>query len=186
VAKSPATKDNQAEFRAFQQVHSALLPLSPEQRGRLIASVTTLLATTETPLPAATASSPDARAWSTPTRSGRPMSLVELMKEKAPATRAGKITLFAYHREKNEGKPRFARGDLSGYFRLAHEPPPGNYDRDFIAAVKKGWLQEDGSESYITSKGIDEVESGFPNERKRVVKKKAAKPKAKVRKKPAR
>jgi hypothetical protein len=83
------------------------------------------------------------------------MSLVEMLKEKAPATSAGKITLFAYHREKNEGKPRFSRADLQGYFATAHENPPANYDRDFIAAVKKGWIHEDGPESYITSKGIN-------------------------------
>jgi len=186
VPNRPLAKDNQAEFKAFEQVHGALLPLTAEQRGRLIAAVTTLLATSETPLPVSAPSSPDPRTWSSSARSGRPMSLVELLKEKAPATRAGKITLFAYHREKNEGKPRFGRGDLSGYFRVAHEPPPGNYDRDFIGAVKKGWLHEDGSESYITSKGIDEVEAGFPNERKHDAKKKTTKPKGKVRKKATR
>jgi len=32
--------------------------------------------------------------------------------------------------------------------------------------VKKGWIHSDGADSYITSKGIEEVESGFPDERK--------------------
>jgi hypothetical protein len=49
---------------------------------------------------------------------------------------------------------------------MAKEKPPRNYDRDFVEAVKKGWIHEDGAESYITSKGIEAVESGFAGERK--------------------
>lgn len=178
MARGPASRDNQAEFKAFEQVHTALLPLTAEQRGRLIAAVTTLLATSEG-IPSALGTPTDPRSWTTPTRAGRPLSLVELLKEKSPTTSAGKITLFAYHREKNEGKPRFSRGDLKNYFAAAHEQPPANYDRDFIAAVKKGWIHEDGGESYVTSKGIDEVEAGFANELKRGTKprKKATKKK---------
>lgn len=156
--------DKDAEFTAFEQVHRALLPLTAEQRGRVLASVTTLLATTDTPSPVPSGGT-DTRSWA-PMRSSRPLSLVELLKEKAPVTNPGKITLFAYHREKNEGKPRFGRDDLEAYFAVAHEQPPTHYGRDFVAAVKKGWIHEAGSESYITSKGIEEVEAGFPNERK--------------------
>lgn len=180
-AKRSTAKGSKSEFDAFEKVHSALLPLTAEQRGRLIAAVTTLLATSED-IPTAAASSSDVRLWApAPARSIRPLSVVELLNDKTPETIPGKIALFAYHREKNEGKPRFARRDLVGYFARAHESPPANYDRDFIAAVKKGWIHEDGSESYITSKGITEVESGFPNERKHDTKKKAKKKPAKRR-----
>lgn len=91
----------------------------------------------------------------------RPLSIVELMKDKNPATNTQKIALFAYYRERVEGLPRFSREDLKGYFAVAKEPPPGNYDRDFTAAVKQGWIHEDGSESYVTSRGLETVEAGF-------------------------
>jgi hypothetical protein len=89
------------------------------------------------------------------------LSPVELIQEKNPATNSQKIALFAYYREKYEGLSRFSRGDLKTYFSKAKESPPGNYDRDFNNAVKVGWIHEDGSESYLTSKGLEAVEAGF-------------------------
>ena len=114
------------------------------------------------------------------TQTSRPLSLVEVKTEKAPKTGQHMIVLFAYHREKHEDKPRFSRDDLEGYFAKARENPPKNYDRDFNEVVKKGWIHEDGDESYITSRGIELVESGFPTGRKgnakrpRVIAKKGA------------
>ena len=93
------------------------------------------------------------------------MSPVELIQEKKPKTNAERITLFAYYREMYEKLPRFSRSDLETYFGKAKEKPSGNYGRDFVEAIKKGWLHEDGSDSYITSKGVEAVESGFPEER---------------------
>lgn len=61
---------------------------------------------------------------------------------------------------------RFNRSDLKDYFGKAKEQPPMNYDRDFVEAAKKGWIHEDADDSYITSKGIEAVESGFTGERK--------------------
>jgi len=97
----------------------------------------------------------------------RPVSLLELMQEKQPRTNDEKIALFAYYREKHEGKPRFARSDLETYFAKAKELPPGNFDRDFTKTVRNAWIHEDDDQSYITSKGIEAVESGFPAEHKR-------------------
>jgi hypothetical protein len=36
---------------------------------------------------------------------------------------------------------------------MSREAPPANFDRDFVEAVKRGWIHEDGDNSYITSKG---------------------------------
>lgn len=91
----------------------------------------------------------------------RPLSIVELIRDKSPATNSQRIALFAYYRERVEGLPRFSREDLRGYFAMAKEPPPGNYDRDFSAAAKQGWIHEDGAESYLTSRGLETVEAGF-------------------------
>ena len=41
--------------------------------------------------------------------STRPVSLVELIADKKPATNPQRIALFAYYREKSEGLSRFAR-----------------------------------------------------------------------------
>jgi hypothetical protein len=91
----------------------------------------------------------------------RAKSPVELIQEKRPATNSQRIALFAYFREKVEGEARFSRADLRAYFSKAKEPPPGNYDRDFSGAVRNGWIHEDGSDSYLTSKGLEVVEAGF-------------------------
>jgi len=89
------------------------------------------------------------------------MSPVELIHQKNPATNAQRIALFAYHRDKNEGQSRFARADLKPYFARARVPAPTNYDRDFNSAVQLGYIYEDGSESYLTSRGVEAVEAGF-------------------------
>ena len=160
------------EIDAVEAVHSALLPLDTETRKRVLRSVYALLDITgadevtvafggqaphKQPL---TSQSP------TGTPSARPVSVVELIKEKQPGTNSQRIALFAYHREKHEGLPRFGREDLESYFSKAKETPSTNFDRDFVEAVKKGWIHEEGDESYITSRGIEAVEAGFAGERK--------------------
>ncbi len=109
--------------------------------------------------------------------SSRPLSLIELVQDKQPSTKPQFIALFAYYREKYENQPRFARGDLEGYFARARQTPPSNFDRDFAETVRRGWIHEEGADSYITSRGIEAVEGGFPNERRRPDKAKARKPK---------
>jgi hypothetical protein len=159
----PAKKrEADATFAALQAVHEALRPLSAEDRARVLDSVVTLLdvATPSSPLQRQTAPS-----LVTPVPGRRP-SVVEILSDRKPVTIPGKIVLFAYYREKYEGLSRFARDDLVAYFGKAKETPPTHFGREFDKAVKKGWLHEEGADSYITSRGIEEVESGFPSERK--------------------
>src|SRR3972149_6603262 len=156
------------EISALEAVHAALKDLDPESRRKVLASVYALLdisgpkpsdqpAAREERQPAA------ARVSEPPLRSttARPKSLVELIQEKNPTTHPQRIALFAYYREKYEGLSRFGRPDLEPYFAKAKLSPPGNYARDFVDAVKRGWIHEDGEESYLTSKGIEVVEAGF-------------------------
>jgi len=165
---------------AVGQVHAALKDLKPEERGKVISSVGALLEMTNLPPSAASAQQErtvaEAKSSGALRPSSRPVSIVELMQEKHPGTNQQKIALFAYYREKHESKPRFSRADLEAYFAKAKETPPANYDRDFAETVRKGWIHEDGDESYVTSKGIEVVESGFPAERKY-----SARPKEKAR-----
>ena len=163
----PTTKKD-PEIYALESVHSALKPLDPEARRRVLASVFQLL-DIQGVTPTAVASQIQ------PTKvvdqglrhpSSRPVSLNELINEKKPGTSAQLITLFAYYRERYESLSRFNRNDLESYFARAKEKPPKNYARDFVESVKKGWIHESGDDSYLTSKGLEVVESGFTGERK--------------------
>jgi hypothetical protein len=105
---------------------------------------------------------PVRRAAETPSaRSDRPISPIELLQDKHATTNVQKIALFAFFRERVEGLARFAKDDLKPLFAKAKQLPPKNYDRDYRKAVTQGWIYDDGSESYLTSKGLEAVEAGF-------------------------
>lgn len=157
---APAKSD--PEIAALQVVYLALKPLSSDERRKVLASVQALLGTVEVPIELRPIPSTPVPQSS----SARPLSLVELIKDKQPKTNIDLITLFAYFRDQYEGQPRFSRNDLRGYFSKAKQNPPGNFDRDFVEAVKRGWLHEDGEESYITSRGMEAIAAGFPSERR--------------------
>ena len=161
------TQTSASAVDAVQAVFAALEPLDDATRGRVLTSVTALLGMTPAapPAPSIVAHAQEEPRGSSavrPINVDRPKSLVELIQDKGPGTNVEKIALFAYYRERVEGLPRFARGDLKQYFAVAKEKPAANYDRDFANAVKAGWIHEDGSDSYLTSRGLEAVESGFP------------------------
>ncbi len=165
-----ATKKEDAALKAFKVVYAALRALDATDRQKVLSSLFALLeippvTPSGAPLSAPARESPGT-AHSTIQPSSRPLSLVEMIQEKKPGTNAQRIAVFAYYRERHEGQSRFGREDLRAYFAKAKLAPAGNYDRDFVEAVKKGWVHEDGTESYLTSKGIEVVESGFQGERK--------------------
>jgi hypothetical protein len=151
---------------AVQAVYAALDPLDDATRIKVLASVTALLGMANSspgPIRSSVGIPDDARPQA-PGRAAatdRPKSIVELMQEKQPKSNPQKLALFAYYRERVEGLPRFAKSDLKGYFASAKEKPAANYDRDFSHAVKLGWIHEDGPDSYLTSRGLEAVESGF-------------------------
>lgn len=163
-----AEKDRDPSFIALEAVYQALKNLGVADRKRVLSSALALL-DLEGGLPVHASSYHRAQDDEMPTSaSSRPLSLVELLNEKRPGTNAQRIALFAYYREKSEGKSRFGRDDLKTYFAKAKQPPAGNFDRDFVKAVLKGWIHEDEEESYLTTKGIEIVESGFDGERKSI------------------
>jgi hypothetical protein len=149
---------------ALEAVHAALKPLKPEERQRVLASVHALLVVSSGRAAVEHVKNDSDAKSSLPTSapsSTRPVAIQELILDKKPSSHPQFITLFAYYREKYQGQPRFAREDLRQYYASSRQEPPGNYDRDFVNTVKKGWIHEDGDNSYITSKGIEAVESGF-------------------------
>jgi hypothetical protein len=145
---------------ALEAIHAALKPLDSEERRRVLSSVYALLGMSDPPQV-----SPSIFQRASLQSSNRPLSLIELIKDKQPRTNIDRIAVFAYYRDQHEQKARFGRNDLKPYFAIARVDPPANYDRDFVEAVKRGWVHEDGDESYITSKGIEAVEGGFPADR---------------------
>ncbi len=160
-------KSKDPQIAAIEAIYTALKVLEPAGRRRVLASVAALLDVEGGTALGTIQSDGSAARQSGRQAVGRPMSLVELVQEKRPGTNSQRIATYAYFREKHEGLPRFNREDLETYFAKAKEPPAGNYDRDFVEAVKKGWIHEDGAESYLTSKGLEAVEAGFEGEIKR-------------------
>lgn len=139
-------------------------PLKKEDRLRVLTSVYALLEIAPPEAPPAKNAAPgggQSQVASYSSSSARPLGITELIQQKKPDTHPEFITLFAYYREKHEGLPNFARADLEKYYGTSHTIPPKNYTRDFISAIKRGWIHEDGENSYITSKGIEAVESNF-------------------------
>ena len=183
-----AEKTRDPQISAIEAIYSALKALDPASRRKVLASVSALINVGEIPVtePRRQLGDQDARKSDRPPNGGssRPVSLVELVQEKKPGTNSQRIATFAYYREKHESLPRFQRDDLESYFAKAKEPPASNYHRDFVEAVKKGWIHEDGAESYLTSKGLEAVESGFEGERKRTRGKKPGAAKGRTRKNP--
>lgn len=154
-----------ATLKAFEAVFAALKPLDEVSRARVLSSIHAMLGI-EPPATADKAAAAKIEVVAPRGESTRPLSLIELLKVHPGPTIHQLITLFAYYRDKHEAIPRFSRADLKDYFARAHQSPPGNYDRDFTKAVKNGWIHEDNDDSYITSRGIEAVEAGFPGERK--------------------
>jgi hypothetical protein len=165
-------KNRDPHIVALESVYSALKDLDLPGRKKVLSSVFALLGVEELAQAVVPQSGSHPQAFATqspaPTEAlaTRPVSIVELIQEKKPGTSAQRIALFAYYREKYEGIARFKRDDLKSYFAKAKEAPATNFDRDFVEAVRKGWIHEEGSDSYVTSKGVEVVESDFKGERK--------------------
>jgi hypothetical protein len=160
-----AEKGRDPTIVALESVYAALKDLDAGARKKVLSSAFALLGVEGAP--AINVAPPQAAPLAQTSAGGRPVSLVELVKERDPGTNAQRIALFAYYREKHEGLARFSKDDLKPYFAKAKLPQAGNYDRDFGDAVRKAWIHEDGDESYLTSKGIEAIEAGFEGERKR-------------------
>jgi hypothetical protein len=149
---------------AVQDVYSALEPFDEAARQRILTSAVSLLGSTLSAalqLPVSTSPRPALAPQASRPGGERPLSPVELLQQKEPATNPQRIALFAYYRERVEGLARFAKDDLKPYFAKARQPAPQNFDRDYRRAVAAGWIYDDGADSYLTSKGLEAVEAGF-------------------------
>lgn len=159
-----ADKVKDPKLQAIESIYEALKKLDDKDRRSVLASALALLGMEVGSQATQTSQPPTQIVGSVrqfPPSSSRPISLVELITDKKPSNNPEKIALFAYYREKTEGVSRFARRDLEDYFAKAKLPPASNYDRDFVDTVKRGWIHEDGADSYLTTKGVEAVESSY-------------------------
>jgi hypothetical protein len=160
--KAGDTKD--AKLEAVQIVYVALKDLVDDERHQVLSSVLALLkmspvtGTSQDDIPGVSRTQSGSEST---TAAKRRLSLVELVNDRNPKTNVERIALFAYYREHVEGIAQFERDDLRPYFVKARMAPPTNYDRDFVKAIKQGWIHEEGSDSYLTNRGVQAVESGF-------------------------
>jgi hypothetical protein len=98
---------------------------------------------------------------------GRRISLREFLEESQVRRNPDKITGIAEYLFQFEGAELFTREDIRGRFRLAGEAAPGNFPRDFMWAVKNGWIAEDAKAQgsfYVTQKGRNAIENKFSSE----------------------
>src|SRR5689334_13872021 len=98
---------------ATQTIFRVLEPLAADVQQRVLASALSLLgiaAPTNASSSNSTPSSPIVKAGE------RQMSLGELYKQSEPATNAQKLAVFAYYKEKFEGKSTFSPTELRPYF----------------------------------------------------------------------
>ncbi|MCX6168126.1 MAG: hypothetical protein NTX65_02215 [Ignavibacteriales bacterium] len=155
---------------ASRKVYEALELFDEQEKKRIISSVLSLFGMEKDVLnspintaPVTTSGNISIRSQSV--GSDRPLSPLELIQQKKPSTNMQRLAVFAYYREKHEGISRFSRNDLRPYFAKAKLNQPKNFDRDFSDTIKLGYIYEDGSESYLTSKGLESVETGFNSSR---------------------
>lgn len=157
----PESTNIKSPLEAAKIIYETLEPLDEEIRLRVITSALTLLGMTSTGLPTNQNFLQNDAGQQFRQTGERPVSPIELIQEKNPSNNVERLALFAYYREKYEGLTRFAKNDLKSYFSKFRLPPAQNFDRDFRDAVQAGYIYEDGSESYLTSKGLEAVESKF-------------------------
>src|SRR5262245_56307978 len=125
----PATKSSPKSLvEAVQLVFEALEPFDEAARQRILSSAVSLLGgslPTQSVLSGITQSRSIGIQAPVAT-SERPLSPVELVQQKSPATNPQRIAVFAYYRERVEGLSRFSKDDLRAYFSKAKQLPPQN------------------------------------------------------------
>lgn len=113
--------------------------------------------------PASTSQKVEARLASS---EGVSLSLREYLDKIGASKKPEQITTIAQYVCEIEGQGDFSREDIRSRFITAREPPPGNFGRDFAAALKNGWIAEvHGKKNryYVTAKGAQAIENRFSN-----------------------
>jgi hypothetical protein len=97
---------------------------------------------------------------------GVSLSLREYLDKIGASKKPEQITTIAHYICDHEKQGDFSREDVQSKFLSAREPPPGNFGRDFAAALKSGWIAEvHGKKNrfYVTAKGSQAINNNFAN-----------------------
>lgn len=92
------------------------------------------------------------------------LSLREYLDKIGASKKPEQIATIAHYVCEIEGQHDFSRDDIRSRFITAREPPPGNFGRDFVVALKNGWIAEvHGKKNryYVTAKGAQAINSNF-------------------------
>jgi hypothetical protein len=104
---------------------------------------------------------PDARS-----SDGVSLSLREHLDKIGASKKPEQIVTIAHYVCEIEGQADFSRDDIRSRFIIAREPPPGNFGRDFVVALKNGWIAEvhgKRNRYYVTAKGAQAINNNFSN-----------------------
>jgi len=97
---------------------------------------------------------------------GVSLSLREHLDKIGASKKPEQIATIAHYVCEIEGQADFSRDDIRSRFITAREPPPGNFGRDFVVALKSGWIAEvHGKKNryYVTAKGAQAISNNFSN-----------------------
>jgi hypothetical protein len=97
---------------------------------------------------------------------GVSLSLREYLDKIGASKKPEQIATIAHYVCEVEGQADFSRDDIRSRFITAREPPPGNFGRDFVVALKNGWIAEvHGKKNryYVTAKGAQAINNSFSN-----------------------
>jgi hypothetical protein len=98
----------------------------------------------------------------------QPLSLREFLEANAGRSNPTKIATIGRFMRDHENQGDFGREDVRARFRTAGEPLPGNFARDFQAALQAGWIAEDHQNRgrfYVTRRGDDAIERHFEGDK---------------------
>jgi hypothetical protein len=112
-------------------------------------------------VPQSTGARPDARP-----PDGVSLSLREHLDKIGASKKPEQITTIAQYVCEIEGQADFSRDDIRSRFITAREPSPGNFGRDFVVALRNGWIAEvHGKKNryYVTAKGAQAINNNFSN-----------------------
>jgi hypothetical protein len=155
-------------FKAVTAIGSALEGMDAEAQRRVLDGVARVLGLDRSRLGGHTdeTSKGDGNGTTTPSqvggRGGKPLSVVEFVKESKASTNPQFIAAFAAYRQQVEGTEHFSAAQLRPYFAKAREPDPKkNFQRDYGRAVANGWIHDAGDKSYLTTTGEEAVAGHF-------------------------
>lgn len=97
---------------------------------------------------------------------GVSLSLREYLDKIGASKKPEQIATIAHYVCEIEGQADFSRDDIRSRFITAREPPPGNFGRDFVVALRNGWIAEvHGKKNryYVTAKGALAINNNFSN-----------------------